>query len=65
MLSGLSELKGKNVSIKYASGYDLVSARAIEGVVTKIYVDENGTFILLDNGEMINIRFIISIRVNN
>ncbi len=62
MLSGLNDLKGKEVSIEYVSGFR-AAVSTIRGTITKIAVDNNVTFIVLDNVEAINTRFIAKISV--
>ena len=64
MLSGLNELKGKEVSIKYVEGFQ-TAVSTTKGIITKIAVDNSVTFIILDNGEAINTRFISKITVIN
>ncbi len=64
MFGGLNNIKGKNVEI-YASSQCQHSLFEESGKVSNILIGqgENAVFIELDNGTIINVRYIIKIVV--
>ena len=65
MLGGFNNFKGKNVVITVARGYS-AGVYKVSGVVkAQLAVGENDIMLYLDNGIIVNSRFIVEIEVKD